>query len=112
LSRPDDAFAPPGGCFAEPWHAQVLALAHAMKEAGHITPTDWAKALGAALRDAEAQGAPDTKDTYFAAALTALERLAETAGIPAEAQALRKSQWEAAYHRTPHGHPVLLDPTA
>ena len=112
MSALDDAFAPPGGAFAEPWHASVLALAHAMKEAGHFSATDWAQALGAALSKAEAAGAPDTEDTYFTAALSALERLSETSGIPAEARTSRKSEWEAAYRRTPHGQPVTLDDPA
>lgn len=88
----------------------MLALADAFKEAGHTTPTVWAETLGAALREAADLGAPDTEDTYYTAALTALERLTEQAGIPADARLVRKSEWEAAYLRTPHGKPVTLDP--
>lgn len=107
MSAPDP-FAPPGGAFAEPWHANLLALAHAMTKAGHFTPTEWSEALGKALRDAEAEGAPDTEETYFTAALTALERLAVEAGIPLDQQSGRKADWEDAYRRTPHGQPVTL----
>lgn len=82
-----------------------------MKDAGNFTATDWAEALGAALRNAEATGAPDTEDTYYSAALAALEHLSEFTGIAAEERAKRKAEWEAAYHRTPHGHPVTLDAT-
>ena len=105
-----DPFAPPGGAFAEPWHAQVLALAHALKEQGHVTPNAWAEALGAALAEAEAAGMPDTEDTYYTAALTALELVSVDTGISAKARTTRKSEWKAAYLRTPHGQPVVLDP--
>ncbi len=98
--------APIGHCFAEPWHAQVLASAQALIRAGHLDPHDWANALGAALKDAETKGAPDTEDTYYLAALTALEQVTP---IEADTLAARKSDWEAAYRRTPHGQPVVLE---
>lgn len=109
MTRPDDAFAPPGGRFAEPWHAEVLALARAMQEEGRFTAEDWATTLGAALAEAGRDDAPDTEETYFTAALVALECLSETAGIPASARSRRRTEWEDAYRRTPHGMPVRLD---
>ena len=75
MPLPDDPLAPKEDIFSEPWHAQVLASAHALVREGHITPTEWADALGAALRQAEAAGAPDTDTTYYLAALEALEGL-------------------------------------
>ncbi len=108
MFAPDDPLKPPGGHFAEPWHATVLAMATAMIRAGHFTQAEWAEALGAALKAAEGSGRPDTDDTYFLAALSALEGLSETAGITPTDRATRKSGWEAAYRRTPHGHPVVL----
>lgn len=106
---PDDPLAPPAPAFEEPWQAQALALADAMVRAGHFSAADWAEALGTALREAEAAGAPDTLETYFTAVLTALERLAEArAGLSADARAARRAAWEAAYGRTPHGQPVTL----
>ena len=109
MFAPDDPLAPPAPAFEEPWQAQALALADAMVQAGHFSAADWADALGAALREAEAAGAPDTLGTYFTAVLTALERLAETrAGLTADTRAARRAAWEAAYRRTPHGQPVTL----
>ena len=59
--------------------------------------------------EAEARGAPDTLDGYYAAVLVALERLCETrAGISGDDRAMRRAAWEAAYRRTPHGQPVEL----
>lgn len=105
MKRPDDPLAPREHCFAEPWHAQTLAAAQALIRAGAITANEWADALGLALQQAETAGAPDTEDTYYNAALTALERVAP---ISDSALQTRKSEWEDAYRRTPHGHPVSL----
>jgi nitrile hydratase accessory protein len=91
--------------FDEPWQAQALALADTMVQAGRLTVLEWAEALSAALKEAEALGPPDTPNTYY----TALERLCETrASISGDDRALRRSAWEAAYRRTPHGQPVEL----
>lgn len=109
MFRPDDPLAPPRPEFDEPWQAEALALADSLVQAGHFSKADWATALHGALTEAEAQGAPDTLATYYAAVLLALERLCETrAGITAAARAERRAAWEAAYHRTPHGQPVTL----
>ena len=105
MKVPDDPLMPPGHSFAEPWHAQVLAQAHGLIRAGHLDATTWANALGEALRDAETSGAPDTEETYYLAALQALESVVP---LDPEALANRKTDWEAAYRRTPHGQPVEL----
>jgi len=106
LQAPDDPLAPLGHHFAEPWHAQTLATAHALIRAGHLTQSDWAEALGAALRRATDDGQPDTEETYYLAALSALETVTP---IDPDSLATRKADWEAAYRRTPHGKPVVLD---
>ena len=105
MKAPDDPLAPIGHAFAEPWHAQVVANAQALIRAGHISANDWAKALGAALREAEADGAQDNEETYYLAALNALESVVP---LTPEALAARKSDWEDAYRRTPHGKPLVL----
>ena len=83
-------------------------MAEALIRAGHLTASEWAATLGQSLRDAEMAGEPDSEETYYLAALDALERIA-----PVEPTALagRKSAWKAAYRRTPHGQPVTLDTT-
>jgi nitrile hydratase accessory protein len=109
LFTPDDPLAPPQRAFEEPWQAEALALADSLVKAGHFTALEWAEALGAALREAEAAGAPDTTGTYYTAVITALERLCgQKAGIGREDLSQRCADWEAAYHRTPHGKPVRL----
>lgn len=107
----DDPLAPPRGVFAEPWHAQTLAMAQALVSAGHATPADWAEALGAALARAAEAGRPDTEETYFLAALEAVEGLAVArTDLTPDALAARRDAWAAAYRRTPHGQPVVLAP--
>ncbi len=96
--------------FTEAWQAQVIALAARLVEAGHIAAADWSEALGAALREAEAAGADDSQETYYRAALTALERLGAAGGLVAGADLeARVSAWRRAYHKTPHGEPVRLE---
>jgi nitrile hydratase accessory protein len=98
-----------GPAFDEPWQAEVLALAGALSESGVFTPAQWSEALGAALRQAEARGAPDGHATYYGAVLEALEQLlAATGGITADALAHRIEEWRRAYLQTPHGQPVEL----
>jgi len=109
LFAPENPLAPADPVFDAPWQAQALALADTLARSGRFTPADWAEALGHALREADAQGAPDTTETYYGAVLIALERLSEThAGISAAARTRRRAEWEAAYRRTPHGRPVVL----
>ncbi len=95
--------------FDAPWQASVMAMADALIARGAVTPKAWSEALGAALKDAEAAGEPDTAETYYKAALRALERVVEAhGGIPAEIVSARRDAWEAAYRATPHGKPVRL----
>ncbi len=95
--------------FAEPWQARVLALALALSERGVFSAAEWSASLGEELRRAEARGAPDDQETYYAAALAALEKLLGAAGsVSAEALCRRTQEWRRAYRKTPHGQPVQL----
>lgn len=95
--------------FDEPWHAQVLALAFALAKVEVFTPAEWSGALGAELRRAAAEGEPDDQNTYYAAALTALEGLIAADGrVTSEGLSARAEQWRRAYLNTPHGQPVEL----
>lgn len=105
MKLPDDALSPRTPIFQEAWHAQTLAAAHALIQAGSFTAGQWADALGAALQRADAAQAPDTEETYFLSALAALEQLAPIEQSDLES---RKAEWEDAYRRTPHGQPVAL----
>lgn len=101
--------APGAPVFAEPWQAEVLAIAHALTRAGMFTAGEWAEALGAEIRRSSETGEPDSDDGYYRAALAALERLAG-AGSPETGASLdeRVEAWRRAYLNTPHGRPVTL----
>lgn len=95
--------------FAEPWQAEVLALAFGLIQENVVTAAEWSDTLGAALRQAAADGAPDDQTTYYMAALTALERIVATDGrVTTEGLSNRVEQWRRAYLNTPHGQPVDL----
>jgi hypothetical protein len=51
--------------FNEPWQAEAYALVQVLIETGRISSSQWAKAFGAALREAAGQGEPDSSDTYY-----------------------------------------------
>lgn len=109
MFKPDDALKPRDEAFTEAWHAQTLAIAESMVNAELITANDWAQALGAALKSADQSGEPDTTDTYYHAALKALEVLTVRSTPLSENDLTnRKSDWTDAYLATPHGHPVQL----
>ncbi|WP_119303352.1 nitrile hydratase accessory protein [Dongia deserti] len=95
--------------FAEPWEAQALALAVALQQGGCFTAVEWADALGAAIKRAQAAGDPDDGSTYYRHVLDALEHLMQEKQIAsADLLAARKAAWVEAYERTPHGKPVEL----
>ncbi len=95
--------------FAEPWQAEVLALAFALVRENIFTAAEWSDTLGAALRQAANDGKPDDQTTYYMATLTALERLLATDGrVTTESLSERVEQWRRAYLNTPHGNPVEL----
>jgi nitrile hydratase accessory protein len=113
LPRRDQAVAPlrsdEGPLFAEPWQAEVLAIADALLRRGLFTAADWASALGAALAAADHHGAPDTPATYYRSALVALEQLlAQHAPEISCLMPDRISAWRRAHLDTPHGEPVVL----
>ena len=91
--------------FAEPWQAQIMALAFALAEKGMFSSAQWSEALGAELHKHEA----DDRTSYYQAALRALEALLLASGNLARANiTLREQQWRQAYLATPHGMPVEL----
>ncbi|MCH7943751.1 MAG: nitrile hydratase accessory protein, partial [Proteobacteria bacterium] len=52
----------------------------------------------------------DDAETYYRAALGALEQLLDGVGaVTIDAVTERRDAWERAYLATPHGHPVTLD---
>ena len=95
--------------FAEPWHAQALAMADLLIQSGQISAKRWAETLGSEIKVLEISAAADEPETFFRAVLSALERLLASDGriMPSELKA-REHAWEHAYLSTPHGQPVKL----
>ena len=98
-----------GPVFGAPWEAQAFAMALALHERGVFTWPEWAAALGAEIKRAQAAGDPDTGETYYRHWLAALERLVATKGV-ASSDALHRyrNAWDRAAARTPHGTPIEL----
>ena len=95
--------------FAQGWHAQVIALAFNLVEQGHFSNAQWSERLGAELASANGRGDSDNHETYYCAALTALEGLLnDEQAVSAESIDERTEAWRAAYLSTPHGKPVKL----
>jgi nitrile hydratase accessory protein len=105
-SIPRDADGP---VFREPWEAQAFALALALHERGVFSWDEWAAALGAEIKRAQAAGDPDRGETYYLQWLAALEKLVAEKGVTnADTLARTRDAWEHACERTPHGKPIEL----
>ena len=61
--------------FNESWQVQAYALVQVLIETSRISPSQWTRAFGAALREATDQGEPDSGDTYYATLSEALQRV-------------------------------------
>jgi nitrile hydratase accessory protein len=100
-----------GPVFREPWQAQAFAMTLALYRRGLFSWPEWAAALAAEIKRAQAAGDPDAGDTYYQHWLNALERLIATKGITDEAALKRyRDAWDRAADRTPHGTPIELRP--
>jgi len=100
-----------GPVFAEPWQAQVFALAVRLSAEGHFTWKEWAAALASELAAAQEMGEADDGSEYYQHWLAALEKLSISKGLANVASLFeRKEAWADAYRHTPHGQPVQLRP--
>jgi nitrile hydratase accessory protein len=96
--------------FDESWQAEAYALVQVLIETGRISSSQWAKAFGAALREAADQGEPDSSDTYYTTLFETLQRVLVAGGRMQDAEIRQRiDDWRAAYRRTPHGKPVRLN---
>lgn len=103
---PADGRAP---VFAAPWEAHAFAMVVTLHEKGLFTWPEWAAALAAEIKAAQAAGDRDTGETYYAHWLAALEQLLAAKNVTtADALVRYRNAWDAAAHRTPHGAPIEL----
>lgn len=97
--------------FAEPWQAQAFAMTLALHQRGLFTWPEWADALSAQIKAAQAAGDADLGDTYYRHWLSTLEALVAAKGASSAAELARhRDAWDHAADRTPHGLPVELRP--
>jgi nitrile hydratase accessory protein len=100
-----------GPVFREPWEAQAFAMAVRLHECGLFTWPEWAATLADEIKRAQAEGDPDTGETYYRHWLRALERLVATKGVTSPEMLHRyRDAWDRAADRTPHGSPIVLRP--
>jgi nitrile hydratase accessory protein len=98
-----------GPVFREPWEAQAFAIAVSLRERGVFLAQEWAQALGAEIKRAQAGGDPARGDTYYHHWLAALERLLADKRLADEHVLQRyRDGWQRAAARTPHGVPIEL----
>ena len=98
-----------GPIFREPWEAQAFAMALALHERGVFTWPEWAEALSAEIKSAQASGDPDTGETYYRHWLATLEALVARKGVASDDILHRyREAWNRACSRTPHGKPIEL----
>jgi nitrile hydratase accessory protein len=98
-----------GPVFREPWEAQAFAMALTLHERGVFTWPEWAEALAAEIKRAQAAGDPDTGETYYQHWLATLERLVAAKGVTTTETLHRyRDAWDRAADRTPHGAPIVL----
>ncbi|SDK29168.1 MULTISPECIES: nitrile hydratase accessory protein [Bradyrhizobium] len=100
-----------GPVFREPWEAHAFAMALTLHDRGVFTWTEWAAALAAEIKRAQANGDPDTGETYYRHWLATLENLVAEKGVATSETLHRyRDAWDHAADRTPHGAPIELTP--
>lgn len=100
-----------GPVFREPWEAQAFAMALTLHERGVFTWTEWAAALAAEIKRAQAAGDADTGETYYRHWLATLENLIAEKGVTTIDTLHRyRDAWDHAADRTAHGQPIELRP--
>lgn len=99
-----------GPVFRAPWEAQAFAMTVALHQRGVFTWAEWAAALSAQIKRAQAAGDPDTGETYYQHWLATLENLIAEKGVTTHATLHRyRNAWDHAADRTPHGQPIELE---
>jgi nitrile hydratase accessory protein len=98
-----------GPVFREPWEAYAFAMAIALHARGLFSWGEWAAALAAEIKAAQASGDPDTGETYYRHWLAALEKLVAAKALTDRGELeTRRAQWDRAARATPHGQPIEL----
>src|SRR6266487_2924493 len=86
--------------FREPWEAQAFAMALALHERGVFTWPEWAAALAAEIRSAQAAGDPDLGTTYDRHSLAATVIAVPSPITKVEATPVQNRPWASANTNT------------
>ncbi len=111
MSRPEAALAgaifrgEDGPVFPAPWAARAFALTVALHERGVFSWSEWAGALGAALRTETGED----PEAYWRAWMAALEEVLARQGVASgrDLSGLQQA-WREAAERPPHGQVIEL----
>lgn len=97
--------------FSEPWQAHAFALTLMLHRQGIFSWAEWAQALAACIRQAQASGDPDDGSRYYHHWMDALEQLLIARGIASAGQLhTLEHAWAQAAQATPHGQAIVLPP--
>lgn len=98
-----------GVVFAQPWHAQVFAMAVALNEAGLLGWEEWGRRFSAHRRVSAEQGRVNGVEDYYEDWLETLQEIVTDHALTSSEAIGRYTQaWAAATARTPHGKPIKL----
>src|ERR1700712_838515 len=96
-----------GPVFRAPWEAHAFAMALTLHDRGVFNWPEWAAALASEIKRAQANGDPDTGETYYRHWLATLENLVAEKGVASAETLVRyRDAWDRAADRTPHGAPI------
>jgi nitrile hydratase accessory protein len=96
--------------FQDSWEAEAYAIGNILVKQGIVTCSGWMDLMGSAIRKAQAQGDPDTGETYYNHWCSALESLCFQQSLiePDKYQDLLRL-WGQAIANTPHGVALSLE---
>ncbi len=104
-SLPDMPLVDDEPVFNEPWEAQAFAIAVDLHQKGAFEWEEWATALSHEIHSG-------IERSYYQHWLCALEKIVAAKELASKAALQEREQkWHAAAAITPHGEPILLNPT-
>jgi nitrile hydratase accessory protein len=96
--------------FRDSWEAEVYAIGNLLVKEGHILPAEWMKCMADAIARAQAEGDPDSGDTYYRHWCAALETVCfEKDWTTPDLYQQQLTLWAIAIANTPHGVPLSLE---
>lgn len=99
--------------FNDSWEAEAYALGNLLVKLGHVSAQEWMDLLAESIWDAQANGDPDTGETYYHHWCRSLEQFCFQAGLSTPGQHRENVlRWRQAILNTPHGVPLTIENAA